>query len=68
VTNLGQFLALRNEFKSQQGNLFSLAIIVITTLGRYALLLGSKSDDSSDIPRKIIFDPGPVGRMLKQAA
>ncbi|MBB2821651.1 UNVERIFIED_ORG: hypothetical protein GGD51_005145 [Rhizobium esperanzae] len=58
VTNLGQFLALRNEFKSQQGNLFSLAIIVIATLGGYALLMGSKLDDRSDITRRIIFEPG----------
>ncbi|MER9002615.1 hypothetical protein NKI15_03145 [Mesorhizobium sp. M0862] len=59
VTSLGQFLALRNAFTKQQGNLFGLTIVIILTLGGYAVIVGTKSDFSSELAPKIVFKPGP---------
>ncbi|NKJ82686.1 hypothetical protein [Rhizobium leguminosarum] len=58
ITSLGQFLALRNEFKRQQGKLFGLTILIILSLGGYALLAGGKSELSAELAPKIIFKPG----------
>ncbi|MDX0264295.1 hypothetical protein GOL41_26955 [Sinorhizobium medicae] len=59
VTNLGQFLAFRNEFERQQGKLFALTIVIILTLGGYALLAGTQSELTSSMALKIVFKPGP---------
>ncbi|MDX1188953.1 hypothetical protein GOL88_28815 [Sinorhizobium medicae] len=58
ITSLGQFLALRNEFKRQQGKLFGLTILIILSLGGYALLAGGKSELSVELAPKILFKPG----------
>lgn len=58
VTNLAQFLSLRDSFKSRQGCLFGLTILIILTLGGYALLAGGKSSLSADLAQKITFQPG----------
>lgn len=58
VTNLGQFLAFRNDFDRQQGKLFVLTIVIILALGGYALFAGTQSDLSSDSAPKIAFKPG----------
>ncbi|MGJ5176377.1 hypothetical protein ACQR16_23420 [Bradyrhizobium oligotrophicum] len=58
ITNLAQFLALRNKFRSRQWLLFGLTILSIVTLGGYALLAGGKSSASQELAQKIRFDPG----------
>jgi hypothetical protein len=58
VTNLAQFLALRDSFKGRQPCLFLLMILIIATLGGYALLAGGKSSLTAELAQKITFQPG----------
>ncbi|MBZ9772319.1 hypothetical protein [Mesorhizobium sp. CO1-1-8] len=58
VTNLGQFLFLRQKFEERQPLLFFLTIVIIGALGGYALLAGSKSSLEADFAPKAVFRPG----------
>jgi hypothetical protein len=58
VTNLAQFLALRRDFEQHQPCLFVLTILIIATLGGYALLAGGKSALNAELAQKIVFQPG----------
>lgn len=58
VTNLAQFLSLRNDFVSRQPSLFTLTVLIIVTLGGYALLVGGKSSLNADLAQKVVFQPG----------
>jgi hypothetical protein len=58
LTSLAQFLALRRDFQKQKWILFILTILVILTLGGYAVLIGGKSKLSEDLAQKIVFTPG----------
>jgi hypothetical protein len=58
VTNLAQFIALRNDFENRTLCLFGLTIFAILTLGGYALLTGGKSSLNTDLAQKIVFKPG----------
>jgi hypothetical protein len=58
VTELAQFLALRRDFEQKKWILFGLTILVIVTLGGYALLIGGKSKLNADLAQKIVFTPG----------
>jgi hypothetical protein len=58
VTNLAQFLSLRDDFKKRQPWLFILTVLIIITLSGYALLAGGKSSLNADLAQKIVFQPG----------
>jgi hypothetical protein len=58
VTNLAQFLSLRDDFKNKRVCLFFLTVLIIITLGGYALLAGGKSSLNADLSQKIVFQPG----------
>lgn len=58
VLNMAQFIALRNDFKSNQSTLFFLAIVVIGALGSYSLLVGAKPDQSVELSQKVTLTPG----------
>jgi hypothetical protein len=58
VTNLAQFMALRDAFKNKTLLLFALTIGVILSLGGYALLAGGKSSLNAELAQKAVFQPG----------
>ena len=58
ITNLAQFISLRNDFEKRKWILFILTLVVILTLGGYALLAGGKSSLNADLAQKIVFKPG----------
>ena len=58
VTNLAQFLSLRDAFKGSQVLLFVLTVLIIITLGGYALLASGKSSLNTALAQKIVFQPG----------
>jgi hypothetical protein len=58
VTNLAQFLSLRDDFERHQRLLFILTALIIIALGGYALLAGGKSSLNADLAQKIVFQPG----------
>jgi hypothetical protein len=58
VTNLAQFLSLRDDFERRKPGLFFLTFLIILTLGGYTLLAGGKSALNADLAQKIVFQPG----------
>jgi hypothetical protein len=58
ITNLAQFISLRNDFEKRKWILFILTLVVIVTLGGYALLAGGKSSLNADLAQKVMFKPG----------
>jgi len=58
VTNLAQFIALRNDFANRTLCLFALTIFAVLALGGYALLAGGKSSLNTDLAQKVVFKPG----------
>jgi hypothetical protein len=58
ITNLAQFISLRNDFEKRKCILFILTLVVIVSLGGYALLAGGKSSLNAGLAQKIMFKPG----------
>jgi hypothetical protein len=58
IANFAQFLSLRDRFRSKQGSLIFLTLLIIVTLGGYALLAGGKSSLNAELAPRMTLQPG----------